>query len=256
MITQLFKAGYNFKGGFPGGSVVKNPPANAGDSGLIPGLERFPWRIKWQPTLVFQKSHGQRSLMGHSLWRCKESDTTELLNNSNITLNTSLRCRGQDILPSLGFPNSWGAESFVKRHSAYVCTLSIMHGWYKEFCSWVFLVVQICVEALVKQKEESHWKFMGLFQQCLPSATEVRVEHRISFFLYQEGKEKRRKKREACSSLTKYVRLSELSFLCKLYQDLSTLHHNGSIPHPCWFCSQGCGDFTAFLPEKHVLPLV
>ena len=31
--------------GFPGGSVVKNPPANAGDtrdSGLIPGLERFP----------------------------------------------------------------------------------------------------------------------------------------------------------------------------------------------------------------------
>ena len=24
--------------GFPGGSVVKNPPANAGDMGLIPGL--------------------------------------------------------------------------------------------------------------------------------------------------------------------------------------------------------------------------
>ena len=26
--------------GFPGGSVVKNPPANAGDSGSIPGLGR------------------------------------------------------------------------------------------------------------------------------------------------------------------------------------------------------------------------
>ena len=26
--------------GFPGGSVVKNPPANAGDTGLIPGPER------------------------------------------------------------------------------------------------------------------------------------------------------------------------------------------------------------------------
>ena len=25
-------------GGFPGGSVVKNPPANAGDMGLNPGL--------------------------------------------------------------------------------------------------------------------------------------------------------------------------------------------------------------------------
>ena len=31
--------------GFPGGSVVKNPPANAGDagdSGSIPGLGRYP----------------------------------------------------------------------------------------------------------------------------------------------------------------------------------------------------------------------
>ena len=27
---------------FPGGSVVKNPAANAGDVGPIPGLERFP----------------------------------------------------------------------------------------------------------------------------------------------------------------------------------------------------------------------
>ena len=26
--------------GFPGGSVVKNPSANAGDMGLIPGLGR------------------------------------------------------------------------------------------------------------------------------------------------------------------------------------------------------------------------
>ena len=28
--------------GFPGDSVVKNPPANAGDSVLIPGLEKSP----------------------------------------------------------------------------------------------------------------------------------------------------------------------------------------------------------------------
>ena len=27
---------------FPGESVVKNPPANAGDTGLIPGLRRSP----------------------------------------------------------------------------------------------------------------------------------------------------------------------------------------------------------------------
>ena len=32
---------YLYKG-FPGGSVVKNPPANAGDAGSIPGLGRYP----------------------------------------------------------------------------------------------------------------------------------------------------------------------------------------------------------------------
>ena len=42
---------------FPCSSVVKNPPANAGDSGLIPGLGRLPgeesgnplfaWEIPW-----------------------------------------------------------------------------------------------------------------------------------------------------------------------------------------------------------------
>ena len=28
--------------GFPGGAVVENPPANAGDTGSSPGLGRFP----------------------------------------------------------------------------------------------------------------------------------------------------------------------------------------------------------------------
>ena len=39
------KLGQKAFGGFPGSSVVKNPPANAGDSGdacSIPGLERSP----------------------------------------------------------------------------------------------------------------------------------------------------------------------------------------------------------------------
>ena len=32
----------SFSAGFPGGSVVKNPPSNAGDRGSIPGLGRSP----------------------------------------------------------------------------------------------------------------------------------------------------------------------------------------------------------------------
>ena len=35
--------------GFPGGSVVKNLPANAGDAGLIPGLERSPGERNGNP---------------------------------------------------------------------------------------------------------------------------------------------------------------------------------------------------------------
>ena len=35
--------------GFPGGSVVKNPPASAGDVGLISVGGNVAWRRKWQP---------------------------------------------------------------------------------------------------------------------------------------------------------------------------------------------------------------
>ena len=64
--------------GFPSDSDGKESVCNAGGTGLIPGLGRFPWRRKWQPTpeCLPGKSHGQRSLAGYSPWRRKESDTT------------------------------------------------------------------------------------------------------------------------------------------------------------------------------------
>ena len=64
--------------------VVKNPPANAGDPrdmGSIPGLGRSPG-VGNGNTLQYsclEESHGQRSLVGYSLWGRKESDTTERL---------------------------------------------------------------------------------------------------------------------------------------------------------------------------------
>ena len=63
------------------GTVVKNLPANAGNTGevsSIPGWGRFHWRRKWHPTLVFLpgESHGERSLVGYSLWGFRESDKT------------------------------------------------------------------------------------------------------------------------------------------------------------------------------------
>ena len=36
----MSRIGKSIETGFPGGSVVKNPPANAGDMGLIPGSGR------------------------------------------------------------------------------------------------------------------------------------------------------------------------------------------------------------------------
>ena len=69
----------NFRSGFPGGSDGKASAYNAGDLSLTPGSGRFPWRRKWQPTLVFLpgKSCGWSSLAGYGPWGRKESDMTE-----------------------------------------------------------------------------------------------------------------------------------------------------------------------------------
>ena len=59
--------------GFPGDSVVKNPPANVGDiirHRFDPRAGKIPWRRKWKPTPIFlpAESHGQRNLVGYSPW--------------------------------------------------------------------------------------------------------------------------------------------------------------------------------------------
>ena len=59
--------------GFPGGIVVNNLLANAGeakDAGSIPWVRKIPWRRKWQPTPLYLPGnfHGQRSLAGYSPW--------------------------------------------------------------------------------------------------------------------------------------------------------------------------------------------
>ena len=83
---------------FPGGSVVKNPSANTGDTedvGLIPGQGRSPGGGKWLPSPVFlpRKSHGQRSLAVYSPWGHEESDTTEQLSTHiHTTCREQSRC--------------------------------------------------------------------------------------------------------------------------------------------------------------------
>ena len=53
MKENVFYASWINQRGFPGGSVIKNLPANAGDAGSIPGLGRSPGEGNIQPTPVF-----------------------------------------------------------------------------------------------------------------------------------------------------------------------------------------------------------
>jgi len=57
---------------FPCGSVVKNPPANAGDTDLIPGSGRSPEKEMSTYSSVLTWKTPQT----YSPWGCKESDMT------------------------------------------------------------------------------------------------------------------------------------------------------------------------------------
>ena len=76
---------------FPGGSVVKNPPANAGDVGSIPGLGRSAGEGNGSPLQYscLGNPMNRGALAGYSPWGPKESDTTQQLNN-NILKKTYL----------------------------------------------------------------------------------------------------------------------------------------------------------------------
>ena len=65
--------------GFPGGSAVKNPPANAGDAGSIPGLGRSPGGGNCNPLqyACWKNTMDRGAWQATAHWGHKESDTTE-----------------------------------------------------------------------------------------------------------------------------------------------------------------------------------
>ena len=66
------------------------------EMGFHPWVGKIPWRRKWQPTPVFLPGelHGQRSLMGYSLWGCKEKYKIENAKCKNLSIAKVLRdCR-------------------------------------------------------------------------------------------------------------------------------------------------------------------
>ena len=73
--------------GCPGGSVVKNPPANAGDIGSIPGSGRSPGEGSGNP---LQYSCLGNPLDGGALWAVVHAVTKSQTRLSNQTTNVLL----------------------------------------------------------------------------------------------------------------------------------------------------------------------
>ena len=74
---------------FPCGTVVKNPPVNAGDTrnpGLIPTWGRSPGRVSGNPLQYscLKNSMGIGASWGYSPWGHKELDMTEQASNNNV----------------------------------------------------------------------------------------------------------------------------------------------------------------------------
>ena len=70
--------------GFPGSSAGKESACSAGDLGSIPGLGRSPVGVHGNllQYSCLENTHGQRSLVGYSLWSQKELDMTARLSTA------------------------------------------------------------------------------------------------------------------------------------------------------------------------------
>ena len=80
----IFKPGvvyffYTFANvGLPTWFSGKESACQCRSCGFDPWVRKIPWRRAWQPTPVFWRIPGQRSLVGCSPWGHKESDTAEV----------------------------------------------------------------------------------------------------------------------------------------------------------------------------------
>ena len=131
--------------GFPGGSVVKNPPGNEGDLRLIPGSGRSPWG--GNGTLLqcscLEKPHGLRSLAGNNLQGCKESDTTEWLSMHACTFPTDEAFKVPPVFSitqlswaGRGSQCCWRVHKLVTQSGLFMQGLECQLGSFPNSCLW------------------------------------------------------------------------------------------------------------------------
>ena len=91
--------------------VLKNPPASGRRLKFDPRVRKIPWTREWQPTPVIlpEEFQGQRSLMGYSPWRHKESGRREA-NCHTRMLSQELQTSRTALLP----PRTCGEASWHK----------------------------------------------------------------------------------------------------------------------------------------------
>ena len=98
--------------GFPGGSVVKNLPANVADVGSVSGLGRSPAEENGNPlqySYLGNPMGKEGNLASFSPWGCKELDMTSRLNHNKMVIQSSLGLGG--LVPGfLQIPKSTNAQ--------------------------------------------------------------------------------------------------------------------------------------------------
>ena len=114
--------------GFPAGSVVKNPPANAGDADSTPGSGRSSGEGNGNPH--------QYSCLGNPMNRgacggAKESDMTQQLNNNNPScgLWVGAICFSSSWLPSS--KTARAGQVLIPLHSDPICHI------FRDFCDYI-----------------------------------------------------------------------------------------------------------------------
>ena len=113
-----------------------------------PWIRKIPWRREWQPTPVFLpgESRGQRSLVGYTLWGCKELDMTEWLTHTclpswSFLVQTSLFCvlglchsfKGCALPPSFLFQNEQRMYRSTTSQTAFLFFCLFNTGEYVEY---------------------------------------------------------------------------------------------------------------------------
>ena len=129
---------------FPGGSVVKNLPAKAediSDVGSNLWVGKILGRRKWQPNPVFLpgKSHGQRTLAGHSPWVAKSQTQLERLSTHSCTwIVDSLCCIAEPSVGSDRVGHDWSdLAAAAAETNTTVKQLYSNKDWRSEVAPWV-----------------------------------------------------------------------------------------------------------------------